>query len=84
MHTEWGTNLASPMPSNENCGLDTNRREEVVAEQGRGSSGRLLTDALWIVTATDPGGISEPVRKRLAMVEPLGYSTKEKLNIAQR
>ena len=26
LHTEWGTNLTSPMPSDENCGLDTNRR----------------------------------------------------------
>ena len=27
-----------------------------------------LTDALWIVTATDPGGIPEPVRKRLVVI----------------
>ena len=82
-HTEWGANLSSPTPSDENCGLDANRREEVVAEQGRGELVERplapfpLTDALWIVTATDPGGISEPVRKRLAVIEPLGYSTKE-------
>ena len=55
----------------------------MVAEQGRGElvarplGPFALTDALWIVTASDPGGISEPVRKRLALIEPLGYSTKE-------
>ena len=78
LHTEWGANLSSPTPSDENGGLDANRREEVVAKQGRGElverplAPFALTDALWIVTATDPGGISEPVRKRLAVIGPLG------------
>ena len=80
LHREWGANLSSPTPSDENGGLDANRREEVVAKQGRGElverplAPFALTDALWIVTATDPGGISEPVRKRLAVIEPLGPS----------
>ena len=43
-----------------------------------------LTDALWIVTATDAGGIPAPVRKWLAVIELPGYSTEEKLDIAQR
>ena len=43
-----------------------------------------LSDALWIVTATDPGKIPAPVRKWLAVIELPGYSTEEKLDIAQR
>ena len=43
-----------------------------------------LTDALWIVTATDPGRIPAPVRKWLAVIELPGYSLEEKLDIAQR
>ncbi len=43
-----------------------------------------LSDALWIVTATDAGRIPEPVRKWLAVIELLGYGTEEKLDIAQR
>ena len=43
-----------------------------------------LSDALWIVTATDAGKIPAPVRKWLAVIELPGYSTKEKLDIAQR
>ena len=43
-----------------------------------------LSDALWIVTATDAGRIPAPVRKWLAVIELRGYSTEEKLDIAQR
>ena len=43
-----------------------------------------LTDALWIVTATDPGKIPAPVRKWLAVIELSGYSTEEKVDIARR
>ena len=43
-----------------------------------------LSDALWIVTATDAGEIPAPVRKWLAVIELPGYSTEEKLDIAQR
>ena len=43
-----------------------------------------LTDASWIVTATDPGRIPAPVRKWLAVIELPGYSLEEKLDIAQR
>ena len=43
-----------------------------------------LCDVLWIVTATDPGRIPAPVRKWLAVIELSGYSTEEKLDIAQR
>ena len=43
-----------------------------------------LSGALWIVTATDPGGIPAPVRNSLAVIELSGYSTEEKLDIAQR
>ena len=43
-----------------------------------------LSDVLWIVTATDPGGIPEPVRKWLAVIELPEYSAEEKLDIAQR
>ena len=43
-----------------------------------------LSNVLWIVTATDPGGIPEPVRKWLAVIELPEYSAEEKLDIAQR
>ena len=43
-----------------------------------------LCDVLWIATATDPGRIPAPVRKWLAVIELAGYSTEEKLDIAQR
>ena len=43
-----------------------------------------LCDVLWIATATDPGRIPAPVRKRLAVIELAGYSVEEKLDIAQR
>ncbi len=33
-----------------------------------------LPGVLWIVTATDPGAIPQPVRKRLAVVELPGYT----------
>ena len=41
-----------------------------------------LSDALWIVTATDPGRIPAPVRQWLAVIELPGYSTEEKMDIA--
>ena len=43
-----------------------------------------LSAVLWIVTATDPGAIPEPVRKHLAVVELPGYTEQEKLVIAER
>ena len=43
-----------------------------------------LSAVLWIVTATDPGAIPEPVRKHLAVVELPGYTEQEKLAIAER
>ena len=43
-----------------------------------------LSTVLWIVTATDPGAIPEPVRKHLAVVELPGYTEQEKLAIAER
>ena len=43
-----------------------------------------LSDALWIVTATDAGRIPAPVRQWLAVIELSGYGTEEKLDIAQR
>ena len=43
-----------------------------------------LSDALWIVTATEPGRIPEPVREWLAVIELPGYRTEEKLDIARR
>ena len=43
-----------------------------------------LSAVLWIVTATDPGAIPEPVRKQLAVVELPHYTEREKLAIAQR
>ena len=43
-----------------------------------------LSAALWVVTATDAGGIPEPVRTRLEVIELPAYSEQEKLAIAQR
>jgi len=43
-----------------------------------------LSGVLWIVTATDPGAIPEPVRPRLEVLELPGYTEEEKLFIAQR
>ena len=43
-----------------------------------------LSAALWIVTATDAGGIPELVRTRLEVIELPAYSEQEKLAIAQR
>ena len=43
-----------------------------------------LSAALWIVTATDAGGIPEPVRTRLEVIELPAYGEQEKLAIAQR
>ena len=43
-----------------------------------------LSGVLWIVTATDPGAIPEPVRKRLEVIELAGYTEQEKLAIAEQ
>ena len=43
-----------------------------------------LSDALWLVTATEAGRIPAPLREWLAVIELSGYSTEEKLDIAQR
>ena len=43
-----------------------------------------LSSALWIVTATDPGAIPEPVRKRLAVIELPGYTEQEKVTIGEQ
>ncbi len=43
-----------------------------------------LSGVLWIVTATDPGAIPEPVRKRLEVIELPGYTEQEKLAIAEQ
>ena len=43
-----------------------------------------LSGALWLVTATEPDAIAEPVRGRLAVIELPGYSEDEKLSIAER
>ena len=43
-----------------------------------------LSAALWVVTATDAGGIPEPVRTRLEVIELPAYSERDKLAIAQR
>ena len=43
-----------------------------------------LSGVLWIVTATDPGAIPEPLRKRLEVIELPGYTEQEKLVIAEQ
>ena len=43
-----------------------------------------LSAVLWIVTATDPGAIPEPVRHRLEVIEMAGYTEQEKLAIAEQ
>ena len=43
-----------------------------------------LSAVLWIVTATDPGAIPEPVREHLAVVELPACAEEEKLAIAQQ
>ena len=43
-----------------------------------------LSSVLWIVTATDPGAVPEPVRPRLEVIELPGYTEQEKLTIAEQ
>ena len=43
-----------------------------------------LSGAVWLVTATEPDAIAEPVRRRLTVIELPGYSEDEKLSIAER
>ncbi len=43
-----------------------------------------LSAVLWIVTATDPGAVPEPVREHLAVVELPACTEEEKLAIAQQ
>ena len=43
-----------------------------------------LSAVLWIVTATDPGAVPEPVREHLAVVELPACTDEEKLAIAQQ
>ena len=43
-----------------------------------------LSAVLWIVTATDPDAVPEPVREHLAVVELPAYTDEEKLAIAQQ
>ena len=43
-----------------------------------------LSAVLWIVTATDPEAIPEPVRNRLEVIELPGYTEQEKLAIAEQ
>ena len=43
-----------------------------------------LSAVLWIVTATDPGAIPEPVREDLAVIELPACTEEEKLAIAQQ
>ena len=43
-----------------------------------------LSAVLWIVTATDPGAIPQPVRHRLEVIELPGYTEQEKLAIAEQ
>ncbi len=43
-----------------------------------------LSAVLWIVTATDPEALPEPVRDRLEVIEMAGYSEQEKLAIAEQ
>ena len=43
-----------------------------------------LSGVVWVVTATDPGAIPEPVRSRLEVIELPGYTEQEKLTIAEQ
>ena len=43
-----------------------------------------LSGVLWLVTATEPDAIAEPVRRRLTVIDLPGYSEDEKLSIAER
>ncbi|MCY4376111.1 MAG: hypothetical protein OXC31_20340 [Spirochaetaceae bacterium] len=43
-----------------------------------------LSGAVWLVTATEPDAIAEPVRQRLTGIELPGYREDEKRSIAER
>ena len=43
-----------------------------------------LSAVLWIVTATDPEAVPDPVRHRLDVIEMAGYTEQEKLAIAEQ
>ncbi len=43
-----------------------------------------LSGAVWLVTATEPDAIAEPMRQWLTVIELPGYSEDEKLSIAER